>query len=155
MLFLTSPATRLAADGREERFAALRRVGGTPADIRVVASVESVVSAFCGAVAGIVIFLLVRPLLAGAALTGTPYFGSQLTPTVWGYLAMLVGVPVAAAVAALISLRRVRVSPPPRRPRPPPQPPPFLRPAPPAGAPGGVLYGAAEPAHHPDRAPGL
>ena len=59
----------------------------------------------------IAIFLLVRPALAGAALVGTPYFESQLTPTVWGYLAMLVGVPVAAAVAALISLRRVQVSP--------------------------------------------
>jgi hypothetical protein len=111
MLVLVSTATRLAADRREERFAALRLVGGTPGDIRVVASVESVVSAFCGAVLGVVIFLLVRPALAGAALTGTPYFGSQLTPTVWGYLAMLVGVPVAAAVAALISLRRVQVSP--------------------------------------------
>jgi FtsX-like permease family len=111
MLVLVSTATRLAADRREERFAALRLVGGTPGDIRVVASVESVVSAFGGAVLGVVIFLLVRPALAGAALTGTPYFGSQVTPTAWGYLAMLVGVPVAAAVAALISLRRVQVSP--------------------------------------------
>ncbi len=111
MLVLISTATRLAADRREERFAALRLVGGTPADIRVIAAVESVVSAFCGAVLGIVVFLLVRPALAGAALTGTPYFESQLTPTVWGYLAMLVGVPVAAAVAALLSLRRVQISP--------------------------------------------
>ena len=111
MLVLISTATRLAADRREERFAALRLVGGTPADIRVIASVESVVSAFCGAVLGVAIFLLVRPALAGAALVGTPYFESQLTPTVLGYVAMLVGVPVAAAVAALISLRRVQISP--------------------------------------------
>ena len=111
MLVLISTATRLAADRREERFAALRLVGGTPADIRVIASVESVVSAFCGAVLGVVVFLLVQPALAGAALIGTPYFESQLTPTAWGYLAMLVGVPVAAAVAALISLRRVQISP--------------------------------------------
>ena len=111
MLVLISTATRLAADRREERFAALRLVGGTPGDIRVIASVESVVSAFCGAVLGVVIFLLVRPTLAGAALVGTPYFESQITPTAWGYLAMLVGVPAAAAVAALISLRRVQVSP--------------------------------------------
>jgi len=111
MLVLISTATRLAADRREERFAALRLVGGTPGDIRVIASVESVVSAFCGAVLGVAIFLLVRPALAGAALIGTRYFESQLTPTIWGYLAMLVGVPLAAAVAALISLRRVQISP--------------------------------------------
>jgi len=111
MLVLISTATRLAADRREERFAALRLVGGTPADIRVIASVEAMVSAFLGAVLGTVIFVLVRPALAGAALIGTPYFESDLTPTVWGYLAMLIGVPVAAAVAALISLRRVQISP--------------------------------------------
>src|SRR5215467_1164888 len=68
MLVLISSATQLAADRREERFAALRLVGGSPADIRVIASVESVVSAFLGAVGGVVIFLLVRPALAGAAL---------------------------------------------------------------------------------------
>lgn len=111
MLVLISTATRLAADRREERFAALRLVGGTPADIRVIASVEAMVSAFLGAVGGTVIFLLLRPALAGAALTGTPYFESDLTPTVVGYLAMLIGVPVAAAVAALLSLRRVQISP--------------------------------------------
>src|SRR5215471_13748682 len=87
MLVLISTATRLAADRREERFAAL------------------------GAVGGVVIFLLVRPALAGAALIGTQYFESALTPTIWGYLAMLVGVPVVAAFAALISLRRVQISP--------------------------------------------
>ena len=111
MLVLISTATRLAADRRQERFAALRLVGGTPANIRVIASVEAMVSAFLGAAGGTVIFLLVRPALAGAALIGTPYFESDLTPTAWGYLAMLVGVPVAAAVAALISLRRVQISP--------------------------------------------
>jgi len=111
MLVLISTATRLAAARREERFAALRLVGGTPADIRVIAAVESVVSAFCGAVLGIVIFLLVQPPLAGAALIGTRYFSSELTPTVWAYIAMLAGVPAVAALAALISLRAVQVSP--------------------------------------------
>jgi len=111
MLVLISTATRLAADRREERFAALRLVGGTPADIRVVATVEAVISAFVGAVLGTVIFLLVRPALAGSALVGTQYFESDLTPTVIGYVAMLVGVPVAAAAASLVSLRRVQISP--------------------------------------------
>ena len=111
LLVLISTATRLAAGRREERFAALRLVGGTPADIRTVASVEAMLGAFLGAVLGTVIFLLVRPALAGTALVGTQYFESDLTPTVAGYVAMLVGVPVAAAVAALVSLRRVQVSP--------------------------------------------
>jgi hypothetical protein len=111
MLVLISTATRLAADRREERFAALRLVGGTPGDIRILATVEAVLSGFLGAVLGTVIFLLVRPALAGAALVGTRYFESDLTPTVAGYVAMLVGVPVTAAIAALVSLRRVQVLP--------------------------------------------
>jgi hypothetical protein len=111
MLVLISTATRLAADRREERFAALRLVGGTPGDIRIVATVEAVISAFLGAMLGTVIFLLVRPALAGAALAGTRYFESDLTPTSWGYLGMLVGVPAVAAIAALVSLRRVQISP--------------------------------------------
>jgi len=111
MLVLISTATRLAADRREERFAAVRLVGGTPADIRVIAIVESVISSFAGALLGTVVFLLVRPLLAGSALLGTSYFESELTPTIWGYIGMLVVVPIAAAIASLISLRRVQISP--------------------------------------------
>jgi hypothetical protein len=111
MLVLISTATRLAADRREERFAALRLVGATPGDIRIVAGVEAVISAFLGAVLGTVVFLLVRPALAGASVIGTQYFESDLTPTAAGYAAMLAGVPIAAAIAALVSLRRVQVSP--------------------------------------------
>jgi hypothetical protein len=111
MLVLISTATRLAASRREERLAALRLVGGTPADIRIVAAIEAMIGAFLGAVLGTAVFLLVRPALAGAALVGTRYFESDLTPTVAGYVAMLVGVPAAAAIAALVSLRRVQISP--------------------------------------------
>ena len=111
ILVLIATSTRLAADRREERFAALRLVGGTPGDIRIVATIEAMISAFLGAVLGTVIFLLVRPALAGAALVGTQYFESELTPTLAGYAAMLIGVPIAAAIAALVSLRRVQISP--------------------------------------------
>ena len=111
MLVLISTATRLAASRREERFAALRLVGGTPADIRMIAAVESVVSAFFGAVVGVVIWLLVQPLVAGGALIGTQYFSSTVTPAAWEYAAMVIGVPVIALIAALVSLRRVQISP--------------------------------------------
>jgi len=111
MLVLISTATRLAASRREERFAALRLVGGTPADIRMIAAVEAAVSAFFGAVLGVVIWLLVQPLVAGGALIGTRYFSSTVTPAAWEYAAIIVGVPVIALVAALVSLRRVQISP--------------------------------------------
>jgi MFS family permease len=111
MLVLISTATRLAASRREERFAALRLVGGTPADIRMIAAVEATVSAFFGAVLGTAIWLLVQPLVAGGALIGTQYFSSTVTPASWEYAAIIVGVPAIALVAALLSLRRVQISP--------------------------------------------
>jgi hypothetical protein len=111
ILILIGTATRLAAARREERFAALRLVGATPRDINVIASVDSVVSTFFGAIAGIGLFLAIRPALAGAELTGTRYFAATVNPPAWAYLAMLVAVPAASALAALASLRRVRISP--------------------------------------------
>src|SRR5260370_32899301 len=111
ILILIGTATRLAAARREERFAALRLVGATPRDINVIASVDSVVSTFFGAIAGIGLFLAIPPALAGAGLTRTRYFAAPVRLAAWVYLAMLVAVPAAAAFAALASLRRVRVSP--------------------------------------------
>jgi hypothetical protein len=111
VLILISTATRLAAARREERFAALRLVGATSGDISVIASVDSVVGALLGVVAGTGLFLAIRPTLAAATLTGTRYFASTVTPTIWGYLGLLVAVPLAAAIASLLALRRVRISP--------------------------------------------
>ena len=111
VLILIGTATRLAAARREERFAALRLVGATPRDIAVIASVDSVVSALAGAALGIGVFLAIRPALAAAQFTGTRYFAATVTPTAWGYLAMLVVVPAASAFASLAALRRVRISP--------------------------------------------
>jgi hypothetical protein len=111
MLILVGTATRLAAARREERYAAMRLVGATPRQISVVASVDAMVSALFGAILGIGIFAAVQPALANAALIGTTYFADTVTPTALGYLGMLVGVPVVSAAAALLSLRRVQISP--------------------------------------------
>ena len=111
LLILVGTATRLAAARREERYAAMRLVGATPRQISVVASVDAMVSALLGVLLGIGIFALLRPALANASLIGTRYFASDVTPTTLDYVGMLVGVPIVSAIAALLSLRRVRISP--------------------------------------------
>lgn len=111
VLILISTATRLAAARREERFAALRLVGATRGDVSVIASVDSVVSALLGTVVGIGVFLAVQPALAAVTLTGTRYFASTVNPAVWEYPVLLVVVPLASAVASLLALRRVQISP--------------------------------------------
>jgi hypothetical protein len=111
ILILIGTATRLAAARREERYAALRLVGATARQITVISSVDAVVSALLGAILGIVIFLLIQPALASSAITSARYFSDEVTPTVAGYLIVLIGVPAASAVSSLLSLRRVRISP--------------------------------------------
>jgi hypothetical protein len=104
-------ASRLAASRREERYAALRLVGATPRQVDVIATVDAIVGAAIGTLAGIGLFLLVRPILADISFSGVRFFSSSVTPALSGYVIMLAGVPAAAAVASLLSLRRVRVSP--------------------------------------------
>ncbi len=111
ILILIGTATRLAAARREERFAALRLVGATPRQISVIASVDAIVGALLGTVLGIGIFLLVRPALANTAITSARYFANYVTPTASGYVGILITVPLASAIASLLSLRRVRISP--------------------------------------------
>jgi len=111
ILILIGAATRLAAARREERYAALRLTGATSRQISMIASADAVLSALTGTVLGIIAFLLLRPALAGTAITSQRYFANQVTPTMWGYLGVLVIVPLAAALASVWSLRRVRISP--------------------------------------------
>lgn len=111
ILILVGTASRLAAARREERFAALRLVGATSRQISVISSVDAVVSALLGAIGGIAIFTLLQPALASTAITSARYFSDEVTPTAAGYLAVLIGVPAASAISALLSLRRVRISP--------------------------------------------
>ncbi|HET8670743.1 MAG TPA: FtsX-like permease family protein, partial [Candidatus Saccharimonadales bacterium] len=111
MLILIGTATRLSAARREERFAAFRLIGATPRQVNVIASIDAVIAAILGTVVGIGIFLLLRPVIADVSLFESRFFPQDVSPTMLGYGAILLGVPLAAAAAALLSLRRVRISP--------------------------------------------
>ncbi|MEV4702312.1 FtsX-like permease family protein [Actinoplanes sp. NPDC049316] len=111
LLILIGSATRLAAARREQRFAAMRLVGATPRQVTIVSTVESAGSALAGTVAGFALFHAVRAPLAAIPFTGAPMFTSDLSPGVWGVLGVALGVPLAAAVMAWVSLRRVQISP--------------------------------------------
>lgn len=111
LLILIGTATRLSAARREERYASIRLVGGTPGQVGAIASVEALAGAILGTLLGIGVFMLLRPAIANLALSGARFFPSYVTPTILGYLGMIVLVPVAAAIASLVSLRRVRISP--------------------------------------------
>ncbi|MFF2660382.1 FtsX-like permease family protein [Kitasatospora sp. NPDC058032] len=104
-------ATRLSAATREQRYAAMRLVGATPRQITLIAAVESTLAAVVGTALGFGLYLALRPLVATVPFTGDRFFVEDLALTAPQGLAVLLGVPVAAAVAARLALRRVTISP--------------------------------------------
>ncbi|WP_425840726.1 FtsX-like permease family protein [Streptomyces fractus] len=111
VLILTGTASRLAAARREQRFAAMRLIGATPGQVSLISTIESAVAAVAGTALGFALWYALRPLVARADLTGTPFFTADLSLGAVEVLGIAVGVPVAAAIAARVALRRVRVSP--------------------------------------------
>ncbi len=111
VLVFVATSTRLAAARREERFAALRLVGATPLQVNVIASVESGLAAVAGMIVGFAGFFTFRPPVARIPFTGDPFFTNDLTlgwPVIIG---VVIGVPLAAIAASLLTLRRVQISP--------------------------------------------
>ncbi|MGI5520665.1 FtsX-like permease family protein [Micromonospora sp. CA-259024] len=111
VLIFIGTATRLSAARREQRFAAMRLVGATPRQISVVAAVEATAAAVVGTALGFVLFYALRGPMAGIPFTGMPFFPSDMSLSVLDILLVALGVPAGAAVAAQVSLRRVRISP--------------------------------------------
>ena len=111
VLIFIGTATRLAAARREQRFAAMRLVGATPRQVSAIAAVEAGVAAIAGVAVGFGLFFLARPLVTRIDFTGLPFGPGDLSLSSTDVLAVAFGVPVAAAIAARMALRRVRVSP--------------------------------------------
>ncbi|MFF9407207.1 FtsX-like permease family protein [Streptomyces anandii] len=112
VLIFIATATRLSAATREQRYAAMRLVGATPRQVSLISAVESALAAAAGTAIGFGLYAALRPLVATIPVTGQQrFFLSDLTLSVPQALCVVVGVPVAAAVAALLALRRVTVSP--------------------------------------------
>jgi hypothetical protein len=111
VLIFIATATRLSAARREERFAAMRLAGATRKQVSLLAATESTVAGILGVAAGFGIFFLLRIPVAGIPFIGEPFFPAELTLSLPDILAVAIGVPVFAAVAARLALRRVNISP--------------------------------------------
>jgi FtsX-like permease family len=111
VLIFIATATRLSAARREQRFAAMRLVGASRKQVSLLATVESTAAAVLGVAVGFGIFFLLRAPVAGIPFLGEPFFPAELSLSPPDILAVAIGVPVAAAVAARLALRRVHVSP--------------------------------------------
>ncbi|GHJ49256.1 hypothetical protein Cs7R123_65980 [Catellatospora sp. TT07R-123] len=104
-------ATRLNAARREQRFAAMRLVGATPRQISAIAAIESTTAAVIGTVLGFGLYALGHDTLASIPFTGSRFYLDEVAITWLDALLVGLGVPLAAAIAARVALRRVRISP--------------------------------------------
>jgi hypothetical protein len=111
VLIFIATATRLSAARREERFAAMRLTGATRKQVSLLAAIESTTAAVLGMAAGFGIFFGLRIPVAGIPFMGEPFFPGEVSLSLPDIAAVAVGVPVAAAVAARLALRRVHISP--------------------------------------------
>ncbi|HTV99877.1 MAG TPA: FtsX-like permease family protein [Streptosporangiaceae bacterium] len=111
VLIFIATATRLSAARREQRFAAMRLVGATRKQVSLLAATESTAAAVLGAAVGFGIFLLLRVPVAGIPFIGEPFFPAELSLSLADILLVAIGVPLAAAIAARLALRRVQISP--------------------------------------------
>ncbi|MGK5444165.1 FtsX-like permease family protein [Micromonospora sp. URMC 105] len=111
VLIFIGTATRLSAARREQRFAAMRLVGATPKQISLIAAVEAAAAAVTGTALGFLLFFAFRGQLAAIPFTGMRFFTDDMSLGVLDILVVALGVPAGAALAARVSLRRVRISP--------------------------------------------
>ncbi|MEV4656779.1 FtsX-like permease family protein [Micromonospora sp. NPDC049301] len=111
VLIFIGTATRLSAARREQRFAAMRLVGATPRQISVIAATEAAAAAVAGTALGFALFYAFRGQLAAIPFTGMRFFPDDMFLRPLDILVVALGVPAGAALAAWVSLRRVRISP--------------------------------------------
>ncbi|MFH9350037.1 FtsX-like permease family protein [Kitasatospora sp. NPDC017646] len=111
VLIFIGTATRLSAATREQRYAAMRLVGATPGQVSVMSAVESTVAAVIGTAVGFGLYFALKPVVADVPFTGDRFFSSDLSLTLPQVAGTVLGVPLAAALAARFALRRVTVSP--------------------------------------------
>ena len=104
-------ATRMAAARREQRLAALRLIGATPAQVSRLAIVEALLYTAIGAPAGVALFFMARPAVALIPLDGSTWWPDAMVPPIGQAVLLLAAVQVVGAAAALFGMRRLSVSP--------------------------------------------
>ena len=130
LLLMLNQVVRLGTATRERRLAGLRLAGATPAEVRRIGAVEVGFPVTVGAMAGPVVFALLRELFGGQRLpTGRSYLDLRSTPALlppsltmaliprsvtpaWWQIAAVVAVVAAAGIAtSALASRHLIVSP--------------------------------------------
>ena len=108
---LGGSAARLSLARRERDLAAIRLVGGTPAQVGGTAVLDLAAQALLGAAAGVVVHMLAAAPLTALDFGITPFTVGELLMPWWAYPLLIAGVVLLAAASAAVSLTGVVLSP--------------------------------------------
>ncbi|SDH54106.1 FtsX-like permease family protein [Agrococcus jejuensis] len=107
---LGGSAARLSARRRDDRLAALRLLGATSGTVLALAVGEATILALVGAIVGASAAFATAPLIGLIPFAGEPLGSSAMLPPLWS-VGLVVAVTLLAAASALLSMRRVMVTP--------------------------------------------
>lgn len=111
MMSLVAQSAVLGASGRERRLATLRLLGLSNRDITRLTLAETSALAFAGLALGTVLYVVAAPAWSLVTFQNTRIGLWEILLPWWGYPALWVIILVLAAVAAVVGLKRVMVSP--------------------------------------------
>jgi hypothetical protein len=111
ILTLGGVAARLAIARRDQRLAVLRLAGGTTGQVTLMTLAEAAAQALVGALAGVVLYVAVLPLVARLTFQGRTFELGELLLPLWKTGLVVAAVVVVALLSGASSLSRVVVSP--------------------------------------------
>ncbi|QLQ38835.1 FtsX-like permease family protein [Micromonospora robiginosa] len=111
VLGLAGQCARLGAPGRDRRLAALRLAGATPGQVTRLAVAETGVASLLGTLAGLAVFEVGRRLLHRPDAAGRLPLPTDVHPAPAAVAAVVLGLPLVAALAGALLLRRVTTTP--------------------------------------------
>ncbi|WBB73394.1 ABC transporter permease [Micromonospora sp. WMMD1128] len=111
VLGLAGQCARLGAPGRDRRLAALRLAGATPGQVTRLAVAETGVASLLGTVTGLAVFTVGRRLLHRPDAAGRLPLPTDVRPAPVAVAAVVIGLPLVAALVSALLLRRVTATP--------------------------------------------
>ncbi|WBB93838.1 FtsX-like permease family protein [Verrucosispora sp. WMMC514] len=111
VLALAGQSARLGAPARDRRLAALRLAGATPGQVTRVAMLETGLAGLLGTLVGLTGYLVGRSVLHRPDANGQLALPTDVLPPVPAMAIVVLGLPVLAAAATAVLLRRVATTP--------------------------------------------
>ncbi|GAA4565847.1 hypothetical protein GCM10023176_14770 [Micromonospora coerulea] len=111
VLALAGQCARLGAPARDRRLAALRLAGATPGQVTRIAVLETGVASLLGTLVGLGAYLSGRELLDRPDARGRLALPTDVLPPVGVLAALVVGLPLLAALVSAVLLRGVSATP--------------------------------------------